>query len=57
MNRGPRGGGRWAAEAVDDAAMVMWWCHMKSMKLVIPSHFIHEKTHLLILAGGAFYQI
>ena len=30
---------------------------MNSMKRVIPLHFISWKTHFLILAGSAFYQI
>ena len=30
---------------------------MNSMKLVFPLHFISLKTHFLILAGSAFYQI
>ena len=30
---------------------------IKSMKLVIPLHFIYELTHFLILAESACYQI
>ena len=30
---------------------------MNSMKLVILLHFISQKTHFLILAGSAVYQI